>query len=230
MLRRIVFTLAATLATSTAFAQIPVTDGASIAKNVLNHVESLEQYKQQLDNMRDQLKEAQRMYKSVAGTRDIAGLMNDKLVNQYLPADLQQTYRQVRSGKGAAGISGNLNDIVKMNQARDCALYGSPAVKARCKAEWESYAMNQHVGEAGYERAVAEIDQLQNFVNTIKNTEDPKAMQDLSARIQLNQVKVQAEMNKLQYLQQAEKAREDMRRRNTIDNSVRMLKPGMVRF
>jgi type IV secretion system protein VirB5 len=171
------------------------------------------------------------MYTNVVGKRDIAGIMSDKLAQQYLPADLQQIAQLVRSGKGASsGISGNLDDIVRMNQARDCALYGAPATQARCKAEWQSYAMKQYVGETGYSRATSEINDLTQFVDRIKDTEDPKAMQDLQARIQLSQVKVQAEMNKLQYLQQAEKAREEMSRRNSIDNTVKMLKPGMVRF
>lgn len=230
MIRPFLIAIAALVCAPAVQAQIPVTDGAAISKSIVNQVESVSYYKNQIDQLKSQLEQAQRMYSNVVGKRDIGGLLSDKLVQQYLPSDLQKTYQQVRGGKGASGISGDLNDIVRMNQARDCATYGAPSVQARCKAEWQSYAMNQYVGEKGYERAAAEIDDMQRFVDSIKNTEDPKAMQDLQARIQLNQVKVQTEMNKLQYLQQAEKAREDMNRRNAVDNTVRMLKPGMIRF
>lgn len=231
MIRRIYLAFAAFLCAANVHAQIPVTDGASIANNIANQVERVAYYKEQIDRLRDQITQAERMYKNVAGTRDIAGILKDKLVQQYLPTDLQQVYQQVRNGRGAsAGISGNLNDIVRMNQARDCALYGDASVQARCKAEWQGYAMNQYVGETGYAHATADIDDLEQFVTKIQATADPKAMQDLQARIQLSQVKVQAEMNKLQYLQQAEKAREEMGRRNSIDNTVKMLQPGMIRF
>ncbi len=230
MIRHILITTAAALFVSGAHAQIPVTDGVALTTRIANQVENIAYYKDQLDQLRDQVRAAERMYKNTVGTRDIAGLLNDKLVQQYLPSDLQQTMQQLRGGKAPAGISGNLNDIVRMNQARDCATYGDPATQARCKAEWQSYAMKQYVGETGYAKATAEIDDLQRYVDKIKDTPDPKAMQDLQARIQLSQIKVQAETSKLQYLQQAEKAREEMTRRNSIDNTVKMLKPGMIRF
>lgn len=231
MIRRFFIMLATVVCATSAQAQIPVTDGASIAKSVANQVESVTYFKQQIDQLRSQVQQAQQMYQNVVGTRDIAGILNDKLAQQYLPSNLQQSYQQVRSGQGAAaGISGNLNDIVRANQARDCAAYGDASVQARCKAEWQGQAMNQYVGESGYARASADIDDLQQFVTRIQATGDPKAMQDLQARIQLSQVKVQAEVSKLQYLQQAEKARDEMNRRNSIDNTVKMLKPGMMRF
>lgn len=230
MIRHNLIFVAAALSVSCAHAQIPVTDGASLAKNIVSHVENIAYYKDQLSQLRNQVEAAERMYKNTVGRRDIAGLLNDKLVKQYLPSDLQQTMQQLRGGKAPAGISGNLNDIVRMNQARDCAQYGSATTQARCKAEWQTYAMNQYVGETGYAKATSEIDDLQRYVDKIKTTEDPKAMQDLQARIQLSQIKVQAEMSKLQYLQQAQKAREEMTRRNSIDNTVKMLKPGMIRF
>ena len=229
MIRNFLIAAGSAMFFAAAHAQIPVTDGAALGNNIIHHVENIAYYKDQLDQLRGQVEAAERMYKNTVGKRDIAGLLNDKLVQQYLPPDLQQTIQQIRSGK-VSGISGSLKDIVRMNQARDCALYGDPTVQARCKAEWQSYAMNQYVGETGYAKATAEIDDLQRYVDTIKSTEDPKAMQDLQARIQLSQIKVQAEVSKLQYLQQAQKAREEMDRRNSIDKTVKMLKPGMIRF
>jgi type IV secretion system protein VirB5 len=218
--------------TSHAAAQIPVTDGASIANNILNHAEAIAKSVETINQMKAQLDQAKQLYDQLNGLRNVGGLMNDQLLKQSLPPDYQQAYNLLKSGKSSSlsGISGSLNDITKMYQAQSCAQYGTSTVQAGCKSAWQDHSMNQYVGESGYQQASQNIQDLQNFVTAIRSSPDSKSLQDLQARISVEQVKIQNENLKLQTISMMQKAQENMRRQNSIDNTVKRLKPGMIHF
>lgn len=232
MVRQLALAAALAVVMANGTAQIPVTDGASIANNIASHVESLAKYAEQIAQMKAQLDQAKQLYNQLNGLRDVGGLMNDKLLQQYLPPDYQAAYNALRNGKAGSlsGISGSLNDILKMYQARDCGQYGAAAVQARCRADWQDRSMQQYVGETGYQQAARNIQDLQAFVDRIKGTPDAKALQDLQARIAVEQVKLQNEQWKLNAVAQMQKAQEEMKRTNAIDNTVKSMKPGMIHF
>jgi type IV secretion system protein VirB5 len=213
-------------------AQIPVTDGANLANSISSQVENIAKYTQQLQQMKLQVEEAKRMYSQLNGLRDVGGLMNDKLLRQSLPPEYQQAVNALMTNKGGAlsGISGSLKDISKQYQAQSCDQYASTAVQKECRATWQTHSMNQYVGQAGYDNATKNIDDLQQFVNAIKTSSDPKSLQDLQARISVEQVKLENEKMKLDAVAAMKKTQEEMRRQNAIDNTIKGLKPGMIRF
>jgi type IV secretion system protein VirB5 len=213
-------------------AQIPVTDGVNLTNNIANHVESLAKYTKQITELQRQLTQAKQTYDSLNGLRDVGGLMNNELVKQNLPPEYQKSLEQLKAGKGGSlsGISGTLNDIVKKNQARPCTEYKAANVQAQCKARWQKNAMNKYVGDSGYEQAAKNIADLQKFVDKIKSTPDAKGMQDLQARIGVEQAKLASEKIKLDTLMEATKVDQEIERQNSIDNTVKSLKPGTVRF
>lgn len=233
MFKHTALVLAMTFAMSApGFAQIPVTDGVSIVTQVTNQVESVAKYAQQINQLKQQLKQTEDTYKSLHGLRDVGSLLNNELVRQNMPPEYQKALRQLQAGKGGSlkGISGSLNDIVKQYQARPCTDYAAANMQAQCKARWQTQAMNQYVGESGYEQSAKNIQNLQQFVDKIQTTPDAKGLQDLQARIQVEQVKLQNEQMKLQTIQQMQKTKEEMERTNAIDNTVKSLKPGTIRF
>jgi type IV secretion system protein VirB5 len=233
MIKRTALVFGFTLAFSApGYAQIPVTDGVHIATSIANQVESVAKYAQQITQLKQQLQQTQATYNSLHGLRDVGSLMNNELVKQNMPPEYQKALNALKDGKGGSlsGISGSLNDIVKKNQARACSDYDAPNMQAQCKAKWQANAMNQYVGESGYEQSAKNIQNLQQFVDKIQSTPDAKGLQDLQARINVEQVKLQNEQMKLNTIQQMQKAKEEMERTNAIDNTVKSLKPGTIRF
>ncbi|QOU76440.1 Type IV secretion system protein virB5 (plasmid) [Janthinobacterium sp. HH102] len=205
----------------TSIAQIPVTDVAMNSQTVANQAANLAKYVEQLSQLKMQLDQAKTTYNSISGLRNIGSMMKNDLLKQYLPADYQKAYDLLKAGKAGSlsGISGSLNEIAASYQAKEC----DANTTASCKKAWQTLAMNQFVGEQGYKQAAQNIANLEAFVNKIGTSPDPKSLQDLQARIAVEQVKMQNEQIKLQTLQMTQKAQEDMQRRNSHDRSQQML-------
>ena len=214
-------------------AQIPVTDGAAIATAQANSAAAIAKYVEQIVQLKAQLDQAKMMFDNLNGLRNIGGLMQNQLLSQYLPPDFQQAYNALKSGQGGsmAGVSGSLNQIASMYQAQNCNQYATAQAQAGCRSAWQTYSMNQYIGEQGYQQSAQNIQNLQSFVDSIKQSPDAKSMQDLQARISVEQVKLQNEQLKLQTVQMMMKAQEDRRKQNASDNTVRMLQGnGAIRF
>lgn len=218
-----------------AHAQIPVTDVAMNGQTMTNQVANMAKYVEQITQLKRQYDQAKQTYENISGIRNIGGLMNSQLMRQYLPPDYQQAYNQLRNGQGGSlsGISGQLNTIVRTYQNKSCDQIAgaSPAVVKACTKVWQTHAMNQYVAEQGYKESARNITELNNFVTAIKSSPDAKSLQDLQARIAVEQIKLQNENLKLQQVAQMQKAQEDMERQNQYDSTQQMLKPtGSLRF
>lgn len=214
-------------------AQIPVTDGAHIIETVVGHAETMIEYGKQIAEMKRQLTQAKEQFDSLNGLRDIGGLLKDELLRQTLPPDLRQAMEQLQRGQGgplSGGISGSLAEITKKNQAHPCSSYKAVSVQKECERAWQTQSMDHYVGDVGYKQAADNIKNLEKFVDSIKNSKDPKSLQDLQARINVEQVRIQNEQVKLQAISMMQKSREDIQRRNSIDNTVKSLKPGFIRM
>ena len=209
------------------FAQVPVTDVVLNQQTIANQVANIAKFSEQIIQLKAQLDQAKMLYTQLNGLRNVGNLLNNQLLTQYLPPDYQQALLNIKTGIGvAAGISGNLNQIAKQYGLVDCAIKNFTASTiATCKAQQQQMAMNQYVGDQGYKQAAQNIQNLQTFVNTIQTSEDPKALQDLQARIQLEQVKIQNEQVKLQTIAMMQKAQDDIKRQNQSDSVQQMLQP-----
>lgn len=93
------------LMSSVAFAQIPVTDVASIGQQTMAQIETIAKWKMQYDQMISQIEQAKQQYESLTGSRGLGNIMNDPALRDYLPADWQGVYDSVRTG-GYNGLSG----------------------------------------------------------------------------------------------------------------------------
>jgi type IV secretion system protein VirB5 len=59
---------------SVSFAQIPVTDGAAIARHTASQVETIAKWKMQYDQMVSQIDQQKQQYQSVTGTRNLGNI------------------------------------------------------------------------------------------------------------------------------------------------------------
>lgn len=205
---------------------IPVYDNAS----VLQQIQQVISWGKQLEEMKNHLTQMKATYDSLNGLRDIGGLMNNQLLNQYLPKDYQAALADLKSGKAGAfnGISGSLNDIIAANQYWTCKNQSAkPAEQAACTKQWQELAVQRKVGDLGYQQAATNIDNLQQFITGIKTAPDAKTMQDLAARIQVEQVRMQNEQIKLQTVEMMRQADERLRQQASMDNFQGAMKTGV---
>ena len=90
---------------SVSFAQIPVTDGASIGQQIAAQVETIAKWKLQYDQMMSQIEQAKQQYESLTGSRGLGTIMNDPAMRDYLPGDWQAVYDSVKNGGYSACLA-----------------------------------------------------------------------------------------------------------------------------
>lgn len=200
-------------------AQVPVTVTSDIPAT-MNQIETIMKWTEQLKSMGQQLDQMKQVYGTLQGSRNLGGLMNNDLLNQYLPQDYQGAVQSLRSGSGSfAGISGSLNDIVRANQLKSCAeLNRDSQMRAACTQQWQQLALQKQIGDMGYRKASENIRNLQTFVGSINASTDQKAISEVQARIQVETVRMQNEQIKLSTIQAMQEADRRLQQQSAIDN------------
>lgn len=184
---------------SNSYAGIPVSVLADIPA-MLNQVQTMAQWAAQLAEMKNQLDQQKADYEALNGLRDVGKLLNDDLLNQYLPKDYQQALETLMENPNGeySGVTGGLASIVNQNQKYTCAaLNNTASLIKQCEQQWSRLALDKNVGIQGYKKSAENIDNLQQYVNKITTSTDPKSLQDIQARIAVEQVRMQNEQVKL---------------------------------
>lgn len=183
---------------SAAFAQIPVTDGASIMQQTMAQVETIAKWKMQYDQMISQIDQAKQQYDSLTGSRGLGNIMNDPALRDYLPADWQGVYDSVRSG-GYNGLSGRGASVYNANKIFDsCAYMKLADQRTACEARAVKASQDKGFALDAYDAAKGRINQIDQLMGKINQTQDPKAIAELQGRIAAEQANIQNEQTKLQ--------------------------------
>ncbi|MDM0108455.1 P-type DNA transfer protein VirB5 [Variovorax sp. J22R24] len=202
-----------------AYAQVPVTVTSDIPA-AMNQMQTIAKWGEQLNAMSKQIDQMRQVYGTLQGSRNLGNLMNNDLLNQYLPHDYVGAAQSLRNGSGSfSGISGSLNDIVRANQLKSCAELNSDAtMRTACTQQWQQLALQKQIGDMGYRKASENIRNLQTFVGSINGSTDQKAISEVQARIQVETVRMQNEQIKLSTIQAMEEADRRLQQQSAIDN------------
>lgn len=181
-----------------AHAQIPVTDGASIAQTAIEFAENAIRWKQQVDQLKEQIDQAEREYEALTGSRNLGTILNDPSLRDYLPDDWQVVYDSVKNG-GYSGLSGTGKTVYDANQVYDaCTHFNDPQQRTSCEAQAVKGAQDKGFALDAYNAAKSRINQIDQLMAQINQTADPKAIAELQGRIAAEQANIQNEQTKLQ--------------------------------
>lgn len=198
IMKRHVFTccLLAFLATAAgpARAQIPVTDVASLTQQI----QQVMSWVEQLKAMADQYQQMEQQYKSLTGNRGYGNIFNDPSLQQYLPADWQSVYGQLRAHGTDALSAGARAFREQIGDTRSCNLIADTNARMSCQQAISAPYQTYDVFQQALQVANQKPQQLQNLINAIQGTDDPKAIAELQARIAGEQAAMQNEMLKVQ--------------------------------
>lgn len=210
-------------ATSAAFAQIPVTDGASIAKSVENQIETMAKWKMQYDQMVSQIDQMKQQYAAVTGARGMGELFNNPQLRDYLPQDWQGVYDSVKSG-GYAGLSGRAESIYDNNKVYDaCAGFVSNEQRTNCEAQAVKGSQDKAFALDAYDAAKNRLSQIDQLMQQINQTQDPKAIAELQGRIAAEQAMIQNEQTKLQMYQMVAAAEDRLQEQRQREINAKVL-------
>ncbi|WYX22955.1 P-type DNA transfer protein VirB5 [Achromobacter xylosoxidans] len=210
-------------ASSAAFAQVPVTDGASIAKSVENQIETMAKWKMQYDQMVSQIDQMKQQYAAVTGVRGMGELFNNPQLRDYLPQDWQGVYDSVKSG-GYAGLSGRAESIYDNNKVYDaCAGFVSMEQRVNCEAQAVKGAQDKAFALDAYDAAKNRLSQIDQLMQQINQTQDPKAIAELQGRIAAEQAMIQNEQTKLQMYQMVAAAEDRLQEQRQREINAKVL-------
>ena len=180
--------VAMALSMAPAYAQIPVTDSASITARAMQHAESLAKYLEQIATLKAQLDSAHRQYAALTGTRNLGDLLNNPAIRRSLPDDVQALLKQ------GEGNLGSIADSVKRIQGEE-RLSGDFSIdsKALTKRVEDLGIRSKALLEQAQKGALARLEQVDQLQAQINQATDPKAIADLQARLQVEQANIMAD-------------------------------------
>lgn len=189
----------------TASAQIPVTDALQNAQTMTHNLATVAQWakdiaemKAQFDMLTQQYQQMEKEYDTITGSRGLGNIMNDPAFRDYLPGDWQGVYDSVKNG-GYSGLSGTGKEIYDANAIYDlCANILTDYERTACEAQSVKGAQDQGFALDAYEAAKARIGQIDQLMAKINQTQDPKDIAEMQARIGAEQANIQNEQTKLQ--------------------------------
>lgn len=174
---------------------IPVVDGASIADRAIKHVETLAKYAEQIAVLRDQLESQRRQLEALTGTRNLGDILNNPAIRDALPADAREILRASNGGLGG------IVDAVKRIEREERLTGNYEQDKKNLDARAENLAVRSQAMMEQAQKAmsarVKQVDQLQAQIN---QTQDPKAIADLQARLLVEQANIQADQTRADML------------------------------
>jgi len=166
--------------------------------STLNQIQTMAQWANQYQQMVSQLTQMEKQFNSLNGNRGLGQYMNNPALRDYLPADWQKVYDSVRAG-GYAGLSGSGKAVYDANKIYDaCTYITDDAQRGACQARAMKPSQDKAFASDAYQAAKARIDQIDGLMAKINDTQDPKAIAELQARIAAEQANIQNEQTKLQ--------------------------------
>jgi len=185
----------------------------------------LQQYqtlKQQLTTAERALSQAQSQYQAITGGRGMQNLLNGTNRN-YLPSNWSQIVAAInRSGSGfsalSTGIQASLSANAVLTPRQMAAL--PPVQRNEVQAARNSAATLQAVSQQALATTSSRFASLQQLINTIGAASDEKAILDLQARIQAEQVMLLNESTKLGILYQTVQAQEMARKQAAREHAI----------
>ena len=206
MRRLVTGTVVSAVLYGTAAAQgIPVIDVSAIAQAI--------QQLQQMQAQLDQMQKTHASFNKLTSMGDIAAILNKPDVRRALPSDF---------GAAQSALLGQGADAFKSSDG----IYVSPAsdyYTAQVNRQRDGIAGQKSVGQQMYDAASKRIDGIETLRRQIGQTEDPKTVSDLQARIQTEIAAANTDTLRMQALAmvvRAEEQQEDLRRAQDFEQSL----------
>ena len=171
----------------TASAQgIPVYDNTSF----IQLVQSVMQLKAQLTQLEN-------TFNAQNGSRGLGGMINNPAARKYLPSDYQSVLSSVSLGSG--DLSGLAKQILSKNSMLSATQLAalSPSAQQIINQQRNQSSSQGAASQMAFQQASQRFTTLQTLIDSIDSQTDPKAIQDLQARIQAESVMMQNERAKL---------------------------------
>lgn len=193
---------------------IPVYDNA----NLVQQLQQISHMVTQIENLRAQLDQAKQQYEALTGGRGMENLVRDVNYNS-IPTSWQETLAMMEGGGQISDLARSIKDDARKI---DTALLDrlSADVREVHEAKFNSASNTLAAAGTAYDTASERFERLQGLMDAIPQATDLKAIADLQARIQVEQVMLQNEAIKMQAFAQAAAAQERIEEHQSAELSL----------
>jgi type IV secretion system protein VirB5 len=185
--------LAGTVSTTHA-GGIPVIDVANLVQTiqqVTNDITKIQNQVQQITQLQNHLA-------SINGMRNLGNVSNSPLLQNYVPAGAYTVVNAVNTG-GYAGLNSTAKALRDASMVYNCMdLAGDE--RLRCQAALAQPYQQKGLLQDAMTAAAGRLSQIQSLMNQINATSDPKAVQEIQARIGAENALLAHEATQLQML------------------------------
>jgi len=203
-----------------AFAGIPVIDAANLAQAIQQVTAWAQQYQQ----MTQQITQLQQQIESVTGSRGFSSVLNSPAFQQarrMLPQDAQ-TLLNLANGGSYGNLASSINSIKQATSTLSAANFSDQLGADRWMADLNRAASNKALSQQAYDSAQQRLSNLEDLMQQISTTQDPKAIGELQARINVEQGLIQNEQAKINAMAMLVNAERQISEMQARDVSVRM--------
>lgn len=202
-----------------AFAGIPVIDGANLAQAIQQVMAWAQQYQQ----MTQQIQQLQQQIESVTGSRGFSSVLNSPAFQQarrMLPEDAQ-TLLNLGNGGSYGNLASSINSIKQATSMLTASDFGSQSAADQWLADLNRAASNKALSQEAYNSAQQRLSNLEDLLQQISTTQDPKAIAELQARINVEQGLIQNEQAKINAMAMLVNAERQISEMQARDLSIR---------
>ncbi|QNQ63924.1 P-type DNA transfer protein VirB5 [Brucella sp. 6810] len=194
--------------TSTAHAQLPVTDASSIAQNLAHHLEEMVKFAEQIEQLRLQLQQQRQQLSALTGARGLGDILRDPTLRSYLPHNWRDLYEAVMSG-GYLAAAGETAMLLRKSQVYDsCASISDKDQRIACEAKVVKPLQDKVMTSNAYDATDKRLQEIESLMQEINKTEDPKAIAELQGRIDAENAMIKNEDTRLHLYQRMAEAQD----------------------
>jgi type IV secretion system protein VirB5 len=209
-----------------AFAGIPVIDVASVAVQQTQLTQAIQQvaaWVQQYEQMMQQIQQMQQQIQNTTGGRGMSELLNSPAYQQArrtLPPDAQQVLG-LANGGSYGNLASSISSIKRASSTLDSNSFSSPTAAGQWDADLNQAASHQALSMQAYSDAAPRLKNIEDLIAQISQTQDPKAIAELQARMSAEQAVIQNEQNKIQAMSMLVASQEKMAQLRDREISIR---------
>lgn len=209
-----------------AFAGIPVIDATSVAVQQTQLAQAIQQvaaWAQQYQQMTQQIQQMTQQIQAVTGGRGFSALLNSPQFQQarrMLPPDAQ-TVLGLAQGGNYGSLASSINSIKQASTTLNGGSFTSSRAATQWDADMSRAASNKALSMEAYTAAQQRLQNLEGMIDQISQTDDPKAIAELQARVNSEQGIIQNEQAKIQALSMLVAAEQQIAQQQARETSIR---------
>ena len=173
---------------------IPVFDAANYA----NMIQTITAWQQQITAMKQQYDQAMTQYQALTGIRGYGNLLSNPTLQQFLPSDVRNLYTAVNSKNPWITLNTSAQAARNAKTIFSCDSLPAGIPRNTCLNSLNKNFADQDLFQQSYNQTLVQDQKINDLMSQINQTQDPKAISELQARLAAEQSIQQNAMLKLQ--------------------------------